>query len=572
MKDFALEWARRGKPIFPVNPENKRPRTPHGFKDATTDQDQIAQWWEQQSDSMLGMPTGSSSGVVVLDFDVDKDKGLDGMRIYREFVAAGLIPQDTYTVQTPRGGLHVHLQAPGQSVKSCAGWNGLAGFDIRGDGGYVVLPPSKARRGIYKAMNAKATPSPMPPSLMAKLTKPDKPEANLPDAGVGHIAEGQRNDTLFRHSCKLARAGLSKPLLEAALLGINRERCMPPLPEAEVRAIAARQESPAEVGDWRNSLKPLLVGELEAEDFGVPLWDGIISRGTRTLLSAREKCGKTTLICDLIREMAKEQPGILLGQQVHRARVLIVTEESKGQWANRRDDDGLPDDLHVLSRPVIPMSNQGEWEAFCQWIAEYSTDKGIDMVVIDTWSRFSPVENENDSAQATRAAMATEVIAESDVAVLINHHLSKSGTSRGSTGLPAQVDTLMSMSMPEGEEESTLRIFKLSGRFDPPGKIIAEWDGTRYTVQSGQTVRHAKTEKRQKTLISTLSGLDWPARAQIIDAWPREIMNPPSKSTLGRDLEDLVTAGEVIQSSDTTGGANDPHRYRVKPRTGFPAP
>src|SRR5690349_17712054 len=63
----ALEYAARGIPVFPCRRETKRPRTPHGFLDATTETAVIERWWRRWPDAMIGMPTGPASGIAVLD-------------------------------------------------------------------------------------------------------------------------------------------------------------------------------------------------------------------------------------------------------------------------------------------------------------------------------------------------------------------------------------------------------------------------------------------------------------------------------------------------------------------------
>jgi Bifunctional DNA primase/polymerase, N-terminal len=65
----ALDYAAAGIPIFPCRPENKRPYTDHGFKDASTDSTLINEWWSRWPDAMIGMPTGRASGIDVLDID-----------------------------------------------------------------------------------------------------------------------------------------------------------------------------------------------------------------------------------------------------------------------------------------------------------------------------------------------------------------------------------------------------------------------------------------------------------------------------------------------------------------------
>jgi len=51
----ALDDARRGIPVFPCHPADKRPLTRNGFKDATTDEQQIRAWWQQWPDALIGM-------------------------------------------------------------------------------------------------------------------------------------------------------------------------------------------------------------------------------------------------------------------------------------------------------------------------------------------------------------------------------------------------------------------------------------------------------------------------------------------------------------------------------------
>ena len=45
----ALAYARRGWPVFPCLPGQKIPATRHGFRDATTDEQQITAWFTRRS-------------------------------------------------------------------------------------------------------------------------------------------------------------------------------------------------------------------------------------------------------------------------------------------------------------------------------------------------------------------------------------------------------------------------------------------------------------------------------------------------------------------------------------------
>ncbi|MBE6442790.1 MAG: bifunctional DNA primase/polymerase [Desulfovibrio desulfuricans] len=84
MLQAALGYAKRGKPVFPCNPENKRPYTRHGFKDASTDSRMIEKWWAENPAAMVGMPTGPASGLWAVDCD-----GREGVERFR--LSMGLV-------------------------------------------------------------------------------------------------------------------------------------------------------------------------------------------------------------------------------------------------------------------------------------------------------------------------------------------------------------------------------------------------------------------------------------------------------------------------------------------------
>ena len=137
MLAHALAYAAQGWAVHPLRRGSKKPATQHGFWDATTDTEQIAAWWTDDPEYNIGLATGEGSGVVVLDVDV-KDGAL-GTESYDELYP-GEEPS-TLRAFTPSGGFHCYYRHPGYPVKNQQ--SKLAnGLDLRGDGGYVVLPPS----------------------------------------------------------------------------------------------------------------------------------------------------------------------------------------------------------------------------------------------------------------------------------------------------------------------------------------------------------------------------------------------------------------------------------------------
>src|SRR5699024_7505567 len=98
-------------------------------------------WWRSRPTANIGIPTGAVSGLVVIDVDVH---GVNGYVAYARAARAGLISEPLAVVRTPTGGQHAYFPAdPNQTQRS---WQaGKVGIDGRGDGGYLIAPPSQVR-------------------------------------------------------------------------------------------------------------------------------------------------------------------------------------------------------------------------------------------------------------------------------------------------------------------------------------------------------------------------------------------------------------------------------------------
>lgn len=104
---WALSYAEQGFPVFPCQPGSKKPLTPHGFKEATTDPKQIQQWWTQWLDANIGIPTGSRSGLIAL----DEDPRNGGDESLTALLAGRKIPK-TAKQWTGGGGQHFSFGTP----------------------------------------------------------------------------------------------------------------------------------------------------------------------------------------------------------------------------------------------------------------------------------------------------------------------------------------------------------------------------------------------------------------------------------------------------------------------------
>ncbi len=162
----ALMYAGHGIPVFPCDQTTKRPKTKHGFRDATTNKQRITQWWRKWPAASIGIPTGSTTGVFVLDVDVSGDK--IGQRSIDELVRLhGHLP-DTLTVITGGGGHHYYFRMPNFNLRNSASKLGTD-LDIRANGGYVIVPPSGHVSGKIYAFHNHHDIAPAPAWLLDTL-------------------------------------------------------------------------------------------------------------------------------------------------------------------------------------------------------------------------------------------------------------------------------------------------------------------------------------------------------------------------------------------------------------------
>jgi hypothetical protein len=226
------------------NSPGKHPRTPHGLKDASTTEATIRTWWARWVDANIAVATGATSGIVVLDADKKPEKGTDGEETLQALEARYGTLSGTVEQITGSGGRHLFFRHPGGSISNSVGKLG-PGVDVRGDGGYVMVPPSIHPSGRpYEwefSHHPDETPlAPLPPAWVALLQAQSNGNGSRAHAAADSepIGEGQRNDTLFRLACSMRGKGMSQGAIAAALLAENTARCQPLLPEEEVRRIA----------------------------------------------------------------------------------------------------------------------------------------------------------------------------------------------------------------------------------------------------------------------------------------------------------------------------------------------
>jgi len=248
MLDAALGHAEAKRRVFPCRERSKEPRVRHGCLDATTDPERIARWplWES---SNLAIATGD--GLLVL--DVDGELGAESLReLERRYHPLPTTP----SVVTGSGGQHFYF-ACDEPVRNSAGTI-APGLDVRGQGGYVVAPPSvhpNGRAYVWDVDPAEVPLAVCPDWLLAVIRTPAAtsdiaaiptvtpitPVATAAETWLellqNGIPEGKRNSELTRLTGHFLRRHIDPRVTLEVVQLVNASRCTPPLPEVEVERI-----------------------------------------------------------------------------------------------------------------------------------------------------------------------------------------------------------------------------------------------------------------------------------------------------------------------------------------------
>ncbi|VWX52970.1 bifunctional DNA primase/polymerase [Novosphingobium sp. 9U] len=163
----ALNYAAKGLPVFPCD-ENKQPLVKEGFQSASKDPETVRGWWARWPEAMIGMPTGAATGFWALDID-DPEQFESSCR----FDMPATRRVDTgkgyhlYFKYDPAAPMRNHQRHPKR------GWpfSELPGAETRGDGGYVIVPPSLHPSGRRYAWHDGSTVVEAPAELLAVILR-----------------------------------------------------------------------------------------------------------------------------------------------------------------------------------------------------------------------------------------------------------------------------------------------------------------------------------------------------------------------------------------------------------------
>lgn len=239
--DTAQRYLARGWCVLPLRARDKRPLIAwEPLQKARPTPEQVADWFSRWPTANIGIVTGEISNLVVLDIDPQHGGDASLARSERRY---GPLPE-TIEVTTGGGGRHLYFTHPGGLIRNRTGL--AQGIDLRGDGGYIVAPPSIHPSGRPYAWAHRRSPQDVPLAALPRwLFTPSgrgRARHSLSDwrqlVREG-VPEGQRNSTIVSLAGHLLWHQVDPEVVQELLLAWNRMRCRPPLDDAEVAQAVA---------------------------------------------------------------------------------------------------------------------------------------------------------------------------------------------------------------------------------------------------------------------------------------------------------------------------------------------
>jgi hypothetical protein len=468
MLEAALKYALKGWAVFPIHTtiglfcscgtvgcgkSGKHPRIDKWNEKATVDPETIRAWWTKWKDANIGIITGRKSGVVVL--DVDPRNG--GNETLEQLMAdIGVLPP-SLRVRTGGDGQHLIFRNPKHPIEQGSSKLG-SGIDVKGDGGYIIAPPSLHRSGNrYEWIdNPDDTPlAELPDAVVERIGRVITPQNVTTSSTEALIPKGERDNRLFQFALKFYHQGYSEDVVLAMLSGINERLCEQPeadrITEDDLRRIVTSAKSYASPQEDFQLCSLSDLRELPAPEWQIP---GLFQENSVIMIYGPSGVGKTFATIDMACSLAYDgkwytgngKPGSVVYVAGESGRGIVKRVDA---W---RSAKGITQDLDrlIVNNGPVDLGNPQTIERFIKVIEKFSPS----LVVFDTLARCTPGKDENSSGvMGSIVQQLDNIKKELKTSVVIVHHTGKSGDQeRGSSALRAAMDTMIAVRQ-EGNDD-----------------------------------------------------------------------------------------------------------------------
>jgi hypothetical protein len=376
----------------------KRPLIPwQEYQQRRASLEEIQNWLKIYPKGDIGVVTGPISQILVL--DIDGDLGQLSLKGYNLPI--------TWTTKTKRGWHYYFRWVPTLDGKITTKAGIKPSVDVRGEGGYVVVPPSAGYNGTpYRWHRAPSvTPLAVPPTwlldlLPAKGTNLQNIRSLKPSDLLNGIQEGNRNDTLFRLASSLRARGYDTETIFSLLQDKARAVL---IDDSELHTIVFKSVERYKQGVTTESSPNI---ELFLRDIEKVEWicEPIIAKKTIGFTAGLPETMKTWALIDLAVECARPKTDVRawLGRfPVNHARVLFIDQERfKGETQRRfkavlkrkkLDVKELNDKLFIRCGTTTRINIQSSFEAFRKELAALRPD----LIIVDSFATFHTCDENN---------------------------------------------------------------------------------------------------------------------------------------------------------------------------------
>lgn len=420
--DQVLKYLERGLSIIPLKEKDKKPFIEwQEYQKRRPTKEEVESWFLKWPDANIGIVTGEISGIAVIDFDSSE-----------AFGEAQIKGPSSPTVKTGRG-YHVYYRYL-NGIRNFQKRSNLPGIDLRGDGGYVVAPPSIHPNGnVYEWVKGSTlddlTLAPLPEWLIIKDGSEKIPLKEL----YKGVAEGERNNTLARLVGSWVRDGLSlEECVENARLW-NRKNT-PPLPDEEVvqTTQSIYETHHRKENNINNDIVvsfPLSLPEFLKQDIPPVEYHakGILQKQGKTMLSAQTNVGKSIFAQNLAIAMTAGQTKFLNRFEVVQARVLYLDlEMGEAPLKERFQTMTAKDGLVANNLFVKHLSNFDLTETACQnSLEEWLAALKIEVLILDPIGSAWAGDENNKQEVGKLTGYLNSLIDRHQISIFVVHHWRK---------------------------------------------------------------------------------------------------------------------------------------------------
>lgn len=297
---------------------------------------------------------------------------------------------------------------------------------------------------------------------------------------------------------------------------------------------------------------------------------GFVATQAITEIDGKVKAaGKTTFALHLVAAILHGEP--FMGYATSPCKTVYLTEQQPAPFREALERAGLlqtgPDLRIVFRREVGHLA----WPDLIAALVADATHDGYMLLVIDTLAKLAGIRDENDAAAAAAAMVPLQDAAHDGMAVVVCRHERKGGGSvgesaRGSSAFSGDVDVIVQLRRPEGNQPSNRRVIETLSRYtETPEKVVVELVDEGY-VLLGEAEAVAIADALR--IVSALLGGEFGRLETGVTVDELVEASGLARTTVQRAIRELRKRGEVAESG--RGIRGNPYRYSMEKESNRP--